>query len=360
MAIIDTSESKKMRFNVNIQGVDYKQLQGSVKFRLEGVEYGFPVDIMKDHISVDVPPLDDIIKKGLVDGETVECQLDVFGEGFYMMPWTGKFELSRKVVVEAVMVYEDDFKGKKSRTPMIEVKEELTENDNKVRVEENVDNGNETSQMIKLLDELISKRLKIFEGTTLKTEDIPDSDDNLKDLNDPEVRAIRSQPNDNNDLDLNKGIMGKRGKRNIVTEPPESGGNNKKVKMLDSLVDKFISKSNMKNVTNEKRQMIENKIKNKIYKIKKTKNVTENKKPKKKRIYETKELGDTITKQDLKNLFESVGMTKVSSQQRMIDVAKKMGSEDISEIYHSIKRIVKPAKTPSSYEDFVKKATSSL
>lgn len=354
MAIIDTSESKKMRFNVNIQGVDFKQLQGSVKFRLEGVEYGFPVDIMKDHISVDVPPLDDIIKKGLVDGETVECQLDIFGEGFYMMPWTGKFELSRRAVVEAVMVYEDDFRGNsKSQTPKIELKEDPIQESKRVSIEENVDNGNETSQMIKLLDELISKRLKLYEGTTLKSEDIvePTPKEDIKNNSD-------LPPEENKDIDLDKGIMGKKGKRNIVVEPPKAVKEKKdikKIKMLDTLVDKFLENSNVSNITPKKRKLIENKIKRKlnINKFPEKKKINGSKK----RTYEIKDVGENITKGDLINLFESVGMTKKSSQQRLIEVAKKMGSEEIGEIYHSIKRIIKPDKKPSSYEDFIKAAS---
>ena len=192
---IDTNEPKKMRFNVNIQGVDFKQLQGSVKFKLEGVEYGFPVDILKDHISVDVPPLDDIIKKGLNDGEMIECQLDVFGEGFYMNPWTGQFELKRKATVEATMVYDEVPSNSSSgiRQPKITLKEDnILEDDSeksKISLKEDINDGNETEQLIKLLEKLVSKRLNVPEGTTITDEEIADLSDEP-----PKVQTLSSVP----------------------------------------------------------------------------------------------------------------------------------------------------------------------
>jgi len=363
---IDTNEPKKMRFNVNIQGVDFKQLQGSVKFKLEGVEYGFPVDILKDHISVDVPPLDDIIKKGLNDGEMIECQLDVFGEGFYMNPWTGQFELKRKATVEATMVYDEVPSNSSSgiRQPKITLKEDnILEDDSeksKISLKEDINDGNETEQLIKLLEKLVSKRLNVPEGTTITDEEIADLSDEP-----PKVQTLSSVPDKNKNVDMNKGILGKRGKRNIVVEPPKrmNEKKSKNIKIMDSLVEKFLQRSQIKDVSPQKRKLIENKIKNKILKMNESKKkpqkkqkIIESKKPQNK--YKLKELGDQISKSDLKYLFESVGMTKETSQKRMIDVARKMGSDDISEIYHTIKRIVKPSKQPSSYEDFVK-ATSS-
>jgi len=381
---INTGKPKNMRFDVSIQGVDYKQLQGSVKFRLEGVEYGFPVDILKDHMSVDVPPLDEVIKKGLIDGETVECQLDVFGEGFYMKPWTGQFELKREALIEARMVYSEDPPPVSVKAKKVTLKEDVEETpiveDKEVSVKEDITDGNETAQMIKLLEKLVSKRLSIPEGTTLLPEEIADPEDNPpKDDAPPEEPTPDAPPKDTpdapdgeiDDLDVDKGVMGKRGKKSIVIEPAKDKNDKveeqvkNKLKIMDSLVEKFLERANATNKSPAEKKVLEQrfkkrmkeKLKEKLQNKKKAKTKTESVKTTKK-TYIPKQVGDVITESDVKRLFESVGMTKKSSQQRLIEVAKKMGSEDAGEIYHAVKRLILPDKTPSSYEDFVKVSSS--
>ncbi len=108
MLKLNTDEKRTLQFEVSIQGIDYKELTGSLKFIIENVEYGFPVKILADHIAVDVPPLDDIVLKGLVDDSVAECKLDIFGNGFYLNPWTGNFKLKTPVKMEAKMRYAED------------------------------------------------------------------------------------------------------------------------------------------------------------------------------------------------------------------------------------------------------------
>ncbi len=108
MLKLNTDEKRTLQFEVSIQGIDYKELTGSLKFIIEDVEYGFPVKILADHIEVDVPPLDDIVLKGLVDDSVAECKLDIFGNGFYLNPWTGNFKLKTPVKMEAKMRYAED------------------------------------------------------------------------------------------------------------------------------------------------------------------------------------------------------------------------------------------------------------
>lgn len=347
---LNTNEPRTMHFDVNIQGVDFKQLQGSLRFNLEDIQYGFPVNILRDHIEVDVPPLDEIIKKGLIDGETIECQLDVFGEGFYMQPWTGHFELKRRAVIEAKMTYNDTTSPESPMKTMVEatmIEEKIEDKviEKKLVVEEDIKDGDETSQLIKLLEKLVSKRLSIPEGTTLLPKD-----------------KTKNKTHDNKDIDVSKGIMGKRGKRDIVIEPPDEDGKiekeskaNKKLQIMDSLVEKFLTRANLK----DKPQKVQHKIREKAKRVieQKLANRQSQKKEKTQQTlkpYIFKEAGDIITESDIHKLFKSVGMTKQSSQERIIEVAKKMGGDDISGIYHSLKRIVKPTKSPSSYEEFIK------
>jgi len=108
MLKLNTDEKRSLQFEVNIQGINHQELQGVLKFVVGEVEYGFPVKILSDHISVDVPPLDDIVKVGLTEGEVVDCKLDVFGNGFYLNPWSGQFKLKTPVRMEAKMRIADD------------------------------------------------------------------------------------------------------------------------------------------------------------------------------------------------------------------------------------------------------------
>lgn len=108
MLKLNTDEKRTLQFEVSIQGIDYKELVGSLKFIIDKVEYGFPVKILSDYIEVEVPALDDIVLKGLVDDSVAECKLDIFGNGFYLNPWTGNFKLKTPVKMEAKMRYAED------------------------------------------------------------------------------------------------------------------------------------------------------------------------------------------------------------------------------------------------------------
>ncbi len=100
MLKLNTDEIRKLQFEVSIQGINYDELQGSLKFIIEDVEYGIPVKIQRDLVSVEVPPLEEIVARGMKNGDVVECKLDIFGNGFYINPWGGQFELATPVKME--------------------------------------------------------------------------------------------------------------------------------------------------------------------------------------------------------------------------------------------------------------------
>lgn len=104
MLKLNTDEIKNLQFEVSIQGINYDELQGSLKFMIEDIEYGIPVKIQQDLVSVEVPPLQEIVAKGMKQGDVVECKLDIFGNGFYINPWGGQFELQTPVKVETSRV----------------------------------------------------------------------------------------------------------------------------------------------------------------------------------------------------------------------------------------------------------------
>lgn len=108
MLKLNTDEVRNLEFEVSIQGVNYDELKGSLKFIIEDIEYGIPVKIHKDTVSVEVPPLEEIVARGMKNGDVVECKLDIFGNGFYINPWGGQFELSTPVKMETKQVKIDN------------------------------------------------------------------------------------------------------------------------------------------------------------------------------------------------------------------------------------------------------------
>ena len=339
MLKLNTSEARSMQFDARIQGVDYKLLEGSLKFILEGVEYGFPVKLLKDYIEVDIPALDSVIKKGLRDNEVIECQLDVFGEGFYMKPWTGKFKMRTKVHMEAKMVYnetvEDNPRHSTKPEKSIEVtpksisENEIIEGD----LTENI-NENDTKKLLKMLEKLVSDRLS-REGTTLSPQEISEDDE----------EEAKSKPNP--DLDMDKGIMGKRGKRLIVTEPPNDDAikESKIDQLVDSILEKKFGKKPIRESRTPKRTVIPKKtIKKKVFK----KQITEKKK------FVPLKVGDKVTPRDVKLLFESVGMVKQTSQKKMLERAQVVGGKGVDDIYHALVRLIRPSGIASPFDEYMK------
>ena len=135
MQTLNTYERRSLGFEINIQGIDYKDLKGSLVFEVENVEYGFPVSIMQDHISVSIPPLKDVVMKGLDDKKIIRCHLVVHGQGFILEPWSGEFELHSPVRMEAKMLEVEDSdytpsssKSTKNLKPKITVEGKMKKN----------------------------------------------------------------------------------------------------------------------------------------------------------------------------------------------------------------------------------------
>ena len=124
MLKLNTDEIRNLQFEVSIQGINYDELQGSLKFIIEDVEYGIPVKIQRDLVSVEVPPLEEIVARGMKNGDIVECKLDIFGNGFYINPWGGQFELATPIKMETKNFNIDNKQPEKKM--VVELKEPKT------------------------------------------------------------------------------------------------------------------------------------------------------------------------------------------------------------------------------------------
>jgi len=401
---LKTNEAKSMQFDITVHGVDYSVLKGSLKFMIEGVEYGFPVDIRKDEIAVEVPALDEVIKRGLVDGSEVECKLDVFGDGFYMSPWEGEFKLLTPARVEARMVYSDSSRGS---GPSIKIKNSSLDSSNKTIVKEDKNSdkvdesketeiktesklfeGNETKQLLKLLEKLVSER-HVRENEFSGDEDSTIEDD-VKDV----IDDIPSKYEDSNatypdsdqgeeveegitQADAEDGIVAKVKNKDVLVDPvddpkpkpikkecgkkPTSKFEKMKIAVERALRKdpNFVNESTK--VKNIKRRKLLKALMLKEARITKTK--TAKKQPKKKPTnenapYRYKEPGEVIHESDIYEMMNSVGMRSKKSQDRLIERAKELGNTEVEDIYATIKSFVGPTQAKTAF-DFIQQKTQS-
>lgn len=134
MLYLNANEEKRLVFEVDIHGVESKELHGSVRFILHGVEYGFPAEIDSKKITALVPPLTEVIGKEIEDGTVLTARLDLFTDRHYFRPWEGDIKLGAPMQIKAKLESEDKSKvGIRTKlvTPVIaeEKKEKVSESD---------------------------------------------------------------------------------------------------------------------------------------------------------------------------------------------------------------------------------------
>lgn len=101
MLYLNASEEKRLTFEVDIQGIESKELQGYVRFMLYGVEYGFPVEIEHKKITAHIPPLIKIVEREIEDGSVINAKLEVFTDKNYFKPWEGEIRVGAPMGVKA-------------------------------------------------------------------------------------------------------------------------------------------------------------------------------------------------------------------------------------------------------------------
>jgi hypothetical protein len=123
---LNTDKCKTVKFDVTVSGVDVRDLVGSMKLIMDGYEIGLPIHIMDNTVSVDIPPLSDIIKGDLKEGQVIDAKLELIAGDTYIMPWQDTIRIERPITVEATITeIIDDIK--EDVKPKIDVKAILDE-----------------------------------------------------------------------------------------------------------------------------------------------------------------------------------------------------------------------------------------
>lgn len=121
MIKLDINKNKNLNFEVKVNGIDNKELHGNIRLEIDGIEYGFQAVIEGDQISINIPPLKNIINRSIKENEKIKARLDIVGNGYYIQPWSDEFIVENSVMVEAKLIDNSN-----KQKPIIEVKE--TEN----------------------------------------------------------------------------------------------------------------------------------------------------------------------------------------------------------------------------------------
>lgn len=165
MLELDINEAKTLEFEIQIQGIGYKDLEGSLRFTIGEIEYGFPVTVTETTILADVLPLSKVIKDGLKDGERASCKLELWGDGFYMKPWSEDITFRVPVQVEAQIKSPTSVQKPK---PKVEIKSIETPGPKINKITE----GKERQDLLdRKVEEKLNSMRKVTEGKKLQTKE---------------------------------------------------------------------------------------------------------------------------------------------------------------------------------------------
>jgi len=313
MMKLNTDEKRSLQFDVRIEGIDYKELQGSVKFNIDDVEYGFPVKILEDHIAAEVPPLDEIVKKGLENGKEVECKLEVFGDGFYLKPWDGAFKLATPVRVEAKMRADD-------RPAISETKEDKKDPVKSITatlIEEDEVQPAPVSEEVTDADLMDRLKTLLFEKKDEPKKVVP--------------KMVPPPPEDEVIIDP---------KEKKVVESPQD-------KVRKRIEEKVALQLKKKGIVN---QELVRKVADKV--IKESANVKPKKKAKK-----VQEIKTDSKPADVYEFMASKGMTSKKSQKSLIEIATKMGGDDEAAIFNTVEKLLSFEAPSTTFQEYSKTQT---
>lgn len=298
MQTIDATQSKTLQFEVDINGVNSSDLNGLLQFVIEDVYYGFPVSISENLIEVEVPPLSSIVKNSLVSDSVIECQLSVFGKGFYLEPWKNKIQIHVPIQMEAKMVsnYSNNVTLKEDKKEKIEVKkrvkkEEINETEDNLDMELDDDRIIEESIELEDYNSNLKNTVKEKSKENALVENVVERKTNTKEIRKRKINLMK----------------------NIIKEEVY-----------------FIKTGKRKNIIKENNKLIKE-----LRKTVRLKLIEQLKSKQKKKKTIVKESGKN---KDPKVLMESLGMKSEKVQERMLEKAESMGGKD--GIYDTIKKML--------------------
>lgn len=121
--IINVNESKKIDFDVSISGIQLSELKGSLKFTIDDIEYGFPINITENNIQVVIPSLNNVLPN-LKENISVKAELNIIAGDTYLTPWNDIIKIENPPIIKVKKANESITKP---IIPIIEIKKVDTE-----------------------------------------------------------------------------------------------------------------------------------------------------------------------------------------------------------------------------------------
>jgi hypothetical protein len=103
MLELDSNKAKTVDFEIQLSGIDSKQLEGSLKIMIDGIEHGFKAEISPTNVIVNIPALKNILLREFKEGEQFDAKLEAYGAGYHLNPWNGVFIVKNPVSMEATI-----------------------------------------------------------------------------------------------------------------------------------------------------------------------------------------------------------------------------------------------------------------
>lgn len=118
-------EAKTLEFEMDTNGCSWKELKGFFRIILDGIEYGFPVDLTKETIKVDIPVINEVLneraKSLLHESKVVEARLDLIANNeAYISPWSGKIDIEIPISVNITEEKSEENKFKHKKVTVID------------------------------------------------------------------------------------------------------------------------------------------------------------------------------------------------------------------------------------------------
>ncbi|GIU69068.1 MAG: hypothetical protein KatS3mg002_0304 [Candidatus Woesearchaeota archaeon] len=306
-----SSEPKRLKFNVSIDGIRPEDLSAFIRFMVNGVELGFKGVIENNIIRVEIPPLDEIVGKHLLGDVTTKGRLDVYGAGYYLSPWEDNIFIKKSIKIEATIQSEDDMPHEEmhSSQPMVQCMDVEEEND---------------------LDENVSANIAGFESPTPPISKRTTMDDIDYDTNDFLVdKKLKEQEEEEEKIHnfVLQRVKAKLQKMELKEKKSDSPPPKKKAKKI---------------IKESKSSSLKSSIKpspKKTIKKKKSIKETKNKKPiKPKTVINENEVK---TKEDIIKYMESKGVQNKKFQNMLLERAEMMSEgADISSLFDTIKKML--------------------
>jgi len=108
MLKLQQNKSKKLTFEIEVGGIEHENLNGYFRFSLDGIEYGFPLNINKEKMSVELQALGTLVSRQIQEHEAIEARVDIIGNGYYINPWKDTMKVSNPISVQSKLVEEEE------------------------------------------------------------------------------------------------------------------------------------------------------------------------------------------------------------------------------------------------------------